>query len=327
MQREIDWDNLDKTKFFLNGTGAFLGVRLLVYPSSLIKTRLQVSQLKERSGLIRTFFRIIRTEGPRALYQGFPTTAIGAVPAQIIYLSAYETTKLNVKKVLSLSKINENVYDPVANLLGGMMASLSSQSIVVPIDIVSQKLMIQQKNSIGQSTELYKNGFDVIKKTIRSEGIAGLYRGFFASMLTYAPSSGIWWLTHSQVKKLFMHFDEKFNKKDNNTFNSSDNELAFSAIAGVIAGSTSAFLTNPLDVIKTRMQTINKGESMKQVFYQIYNLDGAGGFYRGVSARMINVAPVSFLMILSYEIVKKMSLKTNHNINNINSSINNDFRT
>jgi solute carrier family 25 protein 44 len=120
----IEWSNINKPKFFGLGSLLFFLVRVVVYPASLIKTRLQL-ETTARTSALRTFIRIIKVEGARSLYQGFPLSASGAVPAQMVYLSIYESSKQYFGKFLH--------GDISKNLAAGMCASVASQVIVVPV--------------------------------------------------------------------------------------------------------------------------------------------------------------------------------------------------
>ena len=42
--RQIVWDDLDKRKYYFWGCTVFLGIRTCVYPTNLVKTRLQVQK-------------------------------------------------------------------------------------------------------------------------------------------------------------------------------------------------------------------------------------------------------------------------------------------
>lgn len=46
---EIGWDQLDMGRFAIGSTLMFLGTRTIVYPFSLVKTRLQVQQVRADS--------------------------------------------------------------------------------------------------------------------------------------------------------------------------------------------------------------------------------------------------------------------------------------
>lgn len=79
---------------------------------------------------------LVRNDGIPGLYRGFGTVITGAVPARIIFLTALETTKVTAFKMVEPFKLSEPVQAAIANGVAGMLASLCSQSVFVPIDIV-----------------------------------------------------------------------------------------------------------------------------------------------------------------------------------------------
>jgi len=62
---------------------------------------------------------------------------------------------------------------------------------------VSQKLMVQGYSGHAQ----YSGGIDVARKILRSDGIRGLYRGFGLSVVTYSPSSAVWWASYGSSQR------------------------------------------------------------------------------------------------------------------------------
>jgi len=68
----IEWNMLDKSKFLPLSVASVLSVRALVYPLTVIKTRIQVQHGSEHyKGTFRTFRSIYVNEGWRGLYRGF----------------------------------------------------------------------------------------------------------------------------------------------------------------------------------------------------------------------------------------------------------------
>lgn len=128
---------LDKTKFYVVGAGIFTGVTVALYPVSLVKTRLQVAS---NDAVERNAFSIIRgilrTDGITGLYRGFGTVITGAIPARIIFLTGLETTKVAAFKLVEPFKLSEPTQAALANGIAGMAASLCSQAVFVPIDVV-----------------------------------------------------------------------------------------------------------------------------------------------------------------------------------------------
>lgn len=67
---------------------------------------------------------------------------------------------------------------------------------------VSQRLMVQGYS--GHAT--YTGGLDVVRKVVKSDGIRGLYRGFGLSVLTYSPSSAVWWATYGASQRVIWRY-------------------------------------------------------------------------------------------------------------------------
>lgn len=102
-----------------------------------MKTRLQVASKdtleKNAFSVIRG---ILRKDGIPGLYRGFGTVITGAIPARIIFLTALETTKVSIFKMVEPFKLSEPTQAAIANGAAGMSASLCSQAVFVPIDVV-----------------------------------------------------------------------------------------------------------------------------------------------------------------------------------------------
>jgi len=85
------------------------------------------------------------------------------------------------------------------------------------------------------------------------------------------------------------------------------------ATAGTLAGAASSVLTTPLDTIKTRLQVMdNYGEgrpSVMKTARQLLKEDGWKGFYRGFGPRFLNMSLWGTSMIVTYELIKRLSVK------------------
>ncbi|XP_041853558.1 solute carrier family 25 member 44a isoform X1 [Melanotaenia boesemani] len=195
----IEWEDLDKRKFYSLGVFMTLTTRATVYPASLIRTRLQVQKGKALySGTFDAFCKILRTEGLRGLYRGFMLNTFTLVSGQ-----AYITTYELVRKYVSQYSPSNTVKSVVA----GGAASLVAQTITVPIDVVSQHLMMQGqgehlsrfkvKPKMMLATTKRRPTFgqtrDITVQIFAADGFKGFYRGYVASLLTYIPNSALWW--------------------------------------------------------------------------------------------------------------------------------------
>ncbi|CDP02337.1 unnamed protein product [Coffea canephora] len=249
-QAEINWDKLDKSKFYVVGAGIFTGLTVGLYPISVVKTRLQVATKeaveKDAFSVIKG---ILKTDGIPGLYRGFGTVITGAIPARIIFLTALETTKVAAYKMVEPFKFSEPTQAAIANGIAGMFASLCSQAVFVPIDVVSQKLMVQGYS--GHAS--YNGGLDVVRQVLKTDGVRGLYRGFGLSIMTYSPSSAVWWASYGSSQRFIWRLLGQGSEHVGQA-PSQGTIVMVQAAGGIFAGATASCITTPLDTIKTRLQ-------------------------------------------------------------------------
>ncbi|KAM7516690.1 hypothetical protein LguiA_006273 [Lonicera macranthoides] len=306
-QSEINWDKLDKMKFYVVGAGIFTGLTVGLYPISVVKTRLQVAS---KDAAERNAFSVIKgllkTEGVPGLYRGFGTVITGAVPARIIFLTALETTKVAAFKMVEPFKLSEPAQAAIANGLAGMTASLFSQAVFVPIDVVSQRLMVQGYS--GHAS--YTGGVDVVRKVIKADGIRGLYRGFSLSVMTYSPSSAVWWASYGSSQRVIWRF-LGHGPDSEEALPSQWRIVCVQGAGGIFAGAAASCITTPLDTIKTRLQVMghDKRPTARQVVKKLISDEGWKGFYRGLGPRFFSMSAWGTSMILAYEYLKRLCAK------------------
>lgn len=333
---DIDWQSLDKSKFYVWSFAFFMGVRTLVYPPILIKTRLQVQQGRSQyRGTFDAFRKIFKLEGFRGFYKGFLTTSVGIIPGQFMYITVYEFVRHRIKSFFPTDSLR---YDALRNFIGGGTASLASSLVSVPLDVISQLLMIQDGTV---NKRKYSGGINAFCEILKTEGVRGLYRGYTASMMVYVPSSGIWWGTYASVKGKAAAFINE----QGGLLRQLD-VLVF-GLCGILAGSTAVVVTNPMDVVKTRLQVLaytnpsspatsaeaapsppqqqtttssqrppiaSSTRSYQKISIwatakQLLREEGWRALKKGITARMMSMAPVSFLMTITYEQAKRLSVK------------------
>lgn len=306
-QTEINWDKLDKTKFYVVGAGLFTGITVALYPVSVVKTRLQVAtkDTVERNA-ISVARGLLKTDGIPGLYKGFGTVITGAVPARIIFLTALETTKAAAFKMVEPFKFSEPTQAAVANGIAGMTSALFSQAVFVPIDVVSQKLMVQGYSGHAK----YNGGLDVARKIVKADGIRGLYRGFGLSVMTYSPSSAVWWASYGSSQRVIWRLLGQGTDLEG-VAPSQSRIMLVQATGGIIAGATASCITTPLDTIKTRLQVMGqeRKSSVRQVVKNLIKDDGWTGLYRGFGPRFFSMSAWGTSMILAYEYLKRLCSK------------------
>jgi len=173
------------------------------------------------------------------------------IPADIMYLYGYAMSKQTLIST-NFGKKHPNLV----HMLSGALGDFFSIVTVVPLEIVSQRLQIQdariraqeeaRKLSPNSNLEPIKpqTGVQILKKIAKEDGIRGLYRGVHLSLALFLPSSATWWGVSEFVKKPAA---KAWGVKETNV-------LAH-ATAGATAGFVTSLMMNPVDVVKTRLQT------------------------------------------------------------------------
>lgn len=309
----IEWEMLDKSKFFVLGAALFSGVSAALYPIVVLKTRQQVSHSQISS--FKTAYRIVSTEGFRGLYKGLGTSLMGTIPARALYMTALEVTKTNLENATLKMGFREPTASAIANAGAGLSSAMAAQLIWTPVDVISQRLMVQ-----GSSDQKkYLNGFDAFRKILVADGIRGLYRGFGISILTYAPSNAVWWASYSVSQRLVwggLGFYENGYKPDSKTV------MGVQGLSAAMAAGASALITMPLDTIKTRLQVLENDENGSRrggpTFGQtLRNLVREGGWtacYRGLGPRWASMSVSASTMITTYEFLKRLSTKNDQQV-------------
>lgn len=342
---DIDWQMLDKSKFFFLGAALFSGVSASLYPMVVLKTRQQIAQ--SHVSCIRTGILIMRYEGLRGLYRGFGTSLTGTIPARALYMTALEVTKSNVGTTATRLGFPDPTAAAVANAVAGLSAAMAAQVVWTPVDVISQRLMAQGSGGGGGGGGIqsalnalpckYVNGVDAFKKILNTDGIRGLYRGFGISILTYAPSNAVWWASYSVAQRLVWsgmgyflckkgderHENGVMTVSSNTISSSSSNGLrpdaktvmAVQGLSAAMAGGVSALITMPLDTIKTRLQVLDgdengrKGSSLGQTVRNLVREGGWMACYRGLGPRCASMSVSATTMITTYEFLKRLSAK------------------
>ena len=313
---DIDWKKLDKSRFFCLGSVLFSGVSGALYPIVVLKTRQQV--LVKGTPCYKLAGLILRNEGIRGFYRGFSTSLMGTIPARSLYMGTLEIAKSNVSSLAVNFGFSEVAAAPIANAAAGLSAAMVAQLVWTPVDVVSQRLMVQGGSNLSSAMVKYSGGIDAFRKIVYSDGLRGLYRGFGISIFTYAPSNAMWWGSYSVANRLIWSGVGCYNRnKDGGGFRpSSTSVVAVQTVSSVMASGVSALVTMPLDTVKTRMQVLDEGRGRPRVIQTVRNLLNDGGFcacYRGLIPRWISMSMSATTMITTYEFLKRMSTRKPEN--------------
>jgi len=289
----VEWQKIHLGRLALALGTTSLFENLLYHPWWVLKTREQVEHSNPSKSVLQNSIdlaqRIWRKEGVRALYRGFWAGSVGSLPSAYIYLVTYHKTKHDLCK----SNIPASVKS-CAPFIAGVTAETASIGFFVPIDVITQRMQLH--DTAG------RNAFHVARDIIRHEGISGMYRGTFLTVLKLGLGSGTWWLAYEQLKVMISAITGK------------PSSSATGIAAGFLAGLLSTVITNPLDVVKTRIQlqfSDSKGAVYKKTwdaFKTIWKNERWAGLNRGLAPKLISQGPLSAVWAVIYEMVLKYSI-------------------
>uniref|UniRef100_A0A6A7G4N0 Mitochondrial glutamate carrier 2 n=2 Tax=Hirondellea gigas TaxID=1518452 RepID=A0A6A7G4N0_9CRUS len=169
-------------------------------------------------------------------------------------------------------------------IMNGGIAGVVGVSCVFPLDLVKTRL---QNQTIGPNGEaMYKSMVDCFRKTFRSEGFLGMYRGSGVNILLITPEKAI----KLTANDFFRH---KLITKDGKL------PLTHEMLSGGLAGLCQIVITTPMELLKIQLQDAGRvqgqqaGTGVKAVnvsataiALKLLKEKGIVGLYRGTTATM-----------------------------------------
>ncbi|KAF8445670.1 mitochondrial carrier [Boletus edulis BED1] len=188
---------------------------------------------------------------------------------------------------------------------GGFAGALGA-TIVYPIDMGD--MQNQRSTVVGQM--LYKNSIDCAQKILRNEGFLGFYRGLGPQLIGVAPEKAIKLTVNDLVRGRMMDPETGRIK------------LGWELIAGGTAGGCQVVFTNPLEIVKIRLQVQGEaakleGAAPKGAVHIVRQL-GLVGLYRGASACLLRDIPFSAIYFPTYSHLKKDVFQEGYNGKQLN---------
>jgi len=184
----------------------------------------------------------------------------------------------------SLMAVLESLY----RFTMGSIAGACGATAVYPIDLVKTRMQNQRTGSyIGEI--LYRNSFDCFKKVVRHEGFTGLYRGLLPQLMGVAPEKAIK-LTMNDLAR------DKIRNANGGVL-----PIWGEIIAGGVGGASQVLFTNPLEIVKIRLQVageIASGEKISAV--AVCRELGFFGLYKGARACFLRDIPFSMIFFPTY---------------------------
>lgn len=282
-------------------TGLVVGIFL--QPLEIIKTNIIINPTKNpklaNAGIISGLYY-----GTKEIYrlEGFNGFLRGMTPAMLRIIISTSIFFTGIRKFDNLfHKMNEKNHGKIytfsetsINFFSSAIARIFSGVLTNPLTVIRTRFEVlgfkKYKNFVHASEEIYKN-----------EGLKGFASGALTSAMKDAPFAGIYFVIYIKCKR-FLESQAHSNSL-----------LVNSLISGFTAGVIATSLTNPFDVIRTRLQygffiteEDDKYKSISDGFRKIYQKDGIAGFFKGLSPRLIRKPASNALTFVVFEILFKI---------------------
>eukprot|EP00980_Cylindrotheca_fusiformis_P009585 scaffold2122_cov122-Cylindrotheca_fusiformis.AAC.3 len=276
--------------------------KTLLQPFDTIKTVQQHSKSDTAIGFFEAIHMIMDREGGlgfMGLYAGLAISALGSVPAIGLYYGMYSyckriliplfqglygSTSTNDKTRPLLSDQSlKLIAVAISAAVGNCVASVSR----VPYEVVKQKLQTGQ----------YSSTIVAISSMFQAHGLSAFFPmgGVAIQMIRDIPYAIFTLLSYEYLRDVWANKDQKVWKD---------------MVVGGTAGGFGAYMTNGLDVIKTRLQTSPElyNGSVLVCAKLTYQEGGITAFLRGSTSRLLHKIPANGMFFVFFEFFKRLLL-------------------
>ncbi|KAF1814285.1 mitochondrial carrier protein, partial [Eremomyces bilateralis CBS 781.70] len=310
------------------GAVAAFSVDLIVYPLDTLKTRIQSPSYRTRYLDAKTQ-AVNRHALFRGLYQGVGMVVIATLPSSGAFFTTYEAIKA------TLTRINPTLPSasipflptPIIHATASSIAELVSCAILTPAEVIKQNAQMLSSTSCPStpSSLLHSSPSLLTLRKFRSHPLH-LWHGYSALASRNLPFTALQFPLFEQLKLFLRGRLERSGRATGSLWETT----AVTAGAAGMAGSVAAWVTTPVDVVKTRVmlraaeatgngngnrdgkpildatghrhvRVFAKSESSWAVGKRILAEEGARGLFRGGALRFVWTLAGSGLYLGVYE--------------------------
>ncbi|KAL0419591.1 UNVERIFIED_CONTAM: ADP,ATP carrier protein, mitochondrial [Sesamum radiatum] len=226
-------------------------------------------------GIGDCFKRTIQEEGFGSLWRGNTANVIRYFPTQALNFAF----KDYFKRLFNFKKDRDGYWKWFAgNLASGGAAGASSLLFVYSLDYARTRLANDAKAAKKGGERQFNGLVDVYRKTLKSDGVAGLYRGFNISCVGIIVYRGLYFGMYDSLKPVVL------------TGSLQDSFFASFALGWLITNGA-GLASYPIDTVRRRMM-MTSGEAVKykssmDAFAQILKNEGAKSLFKGAGANIL----------------------------------------
>jgi len=268
--------------FSMGGVSAAVS-KTAAAPIERVKLLIQNQDEMIKSGRLATpykgigdcFSRVIAEEGFGSLWRGNLANVLRYFPTQALNFAF----KDNFKRMFGYNKDKDGYWKWFAgNLASGGAAGAASLFFVYSLDYARTRLANDNKAAKKGGERQFNGLLDVYKKTLASDGIQGLYRGFNISCVGIIVYRGLYFGMYDSLKPVVL------------TGNMKDSFVA-SFFLGWAITIGAGLASYPLDTVRRRMM-MTSGEAVKyrssaHAFSEIVKKEGTKSLFKGAGANIL----------------------------------------
>ena len=280
------------SEFVLGGV-AGASAEMLVLPALVVRTRMMVQGADSTSRQYSSFFgalrTIIREEGFASFYKGAGINLAVTPIARGLYTAGFEGSKATIGEGTALK-----------DFAAGMMAQLVSSFAYVPRDIIIERCAIdgQLKSQVGSTG----SSLAALRTIIGHESLMGFYRAYLPHQFVWVPFNGLFFTFLGKLQS----FEESYAGID------SSKSYLLGVANTFLAAAGASIMTNPIDVVKTRLQVAGANPEVLSFagpvdcLKQLLRNEGAGALFAGLVGRFMYVGPNFALFLPTYDLLKRL---------------------
>ncbi|KAK0635283.1 mitochondrial carrier domain-containing protein [Bombardia bombarda] len=269
-----------------SGGGAGMMEALVCHPFDTIKVRMQLSRRGRQPGtkargFIGTGAAIIKRETPLGLQASAP--------------SGSPTPLAITSKAIFLAGLSAGVTEAVA--------------VVTPMEVIKIRLQAQQ-HSMSDPTDVPKcrNAGHALFTVVREEGFGALYRGVSLTALRQGTNQAANFTAYTYFKEQLYNYQPEYVGGTLPGYQTT--------LIGLVSGAMGPFSNAPIDTIKTWLQKTPAQEGVSalqritRIAGDMFRQEGVSAFYKGVTPRVMRVAPGQAVTFTVYEFLKAKQEKS-----------------
>jgi len=222
-------------------------------------------------GVVDCTIKTFQSEGLYPFWRGNLANCIRYFPTQALNFAFKDKIKVLFKQ----SKDDGYMVNFSKNIASGGAAGAMSLCFVYSLDYARTKLANDLKSAKGGERQ-YNGLIDVYSKTLKSDGIQGLYRGFVISCVGIIAYRGCYFGFYDTLKPTLL---------------GDDASLGASFMLGYGVTVVSGIISYPVDTIRRRMMmtsgTATKYKGSIDCTVQVIKSEGAASLFKGAGANIL----------------------------------------